>query len=307
MKKVIVGTRGSQLAVTQTNWAIDRLKEKNPELDFETKIIKTKGDLIQDVALDKIGDKGLFIKEIENALVDGSIDLAIHSMKDMPTGLDDRFVMSNPPKREEPGDVLITRHKINSFDELPENAIIGTGSKRRRYQLKLMREDIQAVDIRGNINTRIKKIFSENLDGIILAHAGLKRINFTSDEVTIIPLDKHKFIPAPAQGILAIEVLKERQDMLDLANSIQDDKALLEMTAERAFLQYVDGGCHIPVGAYLELGEENSSFYYLFGDEEGRALVSSSVEISNDEISTIGQQIAEKVSKEVTECLEKFI
>lgn len=307
MRKVIVGTRGSLLAVTQTNWAIDCLKEKNPGIEFETKIIKTKGDLIQDVALDKIGDKGLFIKEIENALVDGSIDLAIHSMKDMPTGMDERFVLSNPPKREEAGDVLITRHKIKTFDELPKNAIIGTGSKRRRYQLKLMREDIQAVDIRGNINTRIKKIFSENLDGVILAHAGLKRINFTSDEVTVIPLDKRAFIPAPAQGILAIEVLREREDMLTLANSIQDEQALLEMTAERSFLHYVNGGCHIPVGAYLELGEENSLFYYLFGDEEGRALVSSSVEISNDEISTIGQQIAEKVSKEVTECLEKFI
>ncbi len=307
MKKIIIGTRGSLLAVTQTNWVIDRLKEENPQMDFETKIIKTKGDLIQDVALDKIGDKGLFIKEIENELLEETIDMAIHSMKDMPTEMDGRFVLSNPPKREEPGDVLITRHKINSFDELPQNAIIGTGSKRRRYQLNLMRDDIQAVDIRGNINTRIKKIFSENLDGVILAHAGLKRINFTSDEVTVIPLDKKEFIPAPAQGILAIEVLKEREDMLILANSIQDKEALLQMTAERSFLNHVNGGCHIPVGAYLELGIDNSSFYYLYGDEEGRALVSSSVKIKNTEISTIGQQIAEKVSKEVTKCLEKFI
>jgi len=307
MKTIVVGTRGSLLAVTQTNWAIDQLKKMNPDYIFETKIIKTKGDIIQNVALDKIGDKGLFTKEIEAALLDGSIDLAIHSMKDMPTAMDERFVLSNPPKREEPGDVLITRHKINSFEELPKGSIIGTGSKRRRYQLKLMRDDIKPVDIRGNINTRIKKIFSENLDGVVLAHAGLKRIDFTSDEVTVIPLDKKAFIPAPAQGILAIEVLREREDMITLANSIQDDAALLEMTAERSFLHYVEGGCHIPVGAYLELGEEESSFHYLFGDEEGRALVSSSIKISNNEIDSIGQRIAEKVTKEVRECLEKSI
>lgn len=307
MKKVVVGTRGSLLAVTQTNWVIDRLKEKNPEIVFETKIIKTKGDIIQNVALDKIGDKGLFIKEIENALLDESIDLAIHSMKDMPTEIDERFVLSKPPKREEPGDVLITRHKITSFDELPENAVIGTGSKRRRYQLKLMREDICPVDIRGNINTRIEKIFSENLDGIILAHAGVKRIDFVSDKVTIIPLDKKEFIPAPAQGILAIEVLGKRSEMLELANSISDEQSHLEMIAERSFLNYVDGGCHIPVGAYLDLGDKKSSFHYLFGDEEGQCLVSSSVEIDNSEISTIGKQMAEKAMKEVKECLEKSI
>lgn len=304
MKKIVVGTRGSQLAVTQTNWAIDRLKEQNPDYTFETKIIKTKGDIIQNVALDKIGDKGLFIKEIENALLDGSIDLAIHSMKDMPTEIDERFVLSNPPKREEAGDVLITRHKIESFDELPQGAIIGTGSKRRRYQLNLMREDIKPVDIRGNINTRISKIFSENLDGIILAHAGLKRINFESDEVTVIPLDKTQFIPAPAQGILAIEVLSERKDMLELANSISDDMSCLEMTAERSFLHSVEGGCHIPVGAYLDLGDKESTFYYLFGDEEGTALVSSSVKIDNSEIPTIGHKMAEQVTREVRKCQE---
>lgn len=307
MKKVVVGTRGSLLAVTQTNWVIDRLKEQNPDIAFETKIIKTKGDIIQNVALDKIGDKGLFIKEIENALLDETIDLAIHSMKDMPTEIDERFVLSKPPKREEPGDVLITRHKIKSFDELPENAVIGTGSKRRRYQLKLMREDIQPVDIRGNINTRIDKIFSENLDGIILAHAGVKRIDFVSDKVTIIPLDKKEFIPAPAQGILAIEVLGKRSEMLELANSISDEHSELEMIAERSFLNYVDGGCHIPVGAYLDLGDKRSSFHYLFGDEEGQCLVSSSVEIDNSEISTIGKQMADKAMKEVKECLEKSI
>lgn len=299
MKKIVVGTRGSKLAVTQTNWAIDRLKEKNPDVLFETKIIKTKGDMILDVALDKIGDKGLFIKEIEHALIDGSIDMAIHSMKDMPTDIDDRFVLALPPKREAPGDVLITRHSINSIEELPKGAVIGTGSKRRRFQLMNMREDIKAVDIRGNINTRISKIFSENLDGIILAHAGLKRIDFKSDDVTIIPLDKQVFIPAPAQGILAIEVLKERQEILALANSIADQSTVLQMTAERSFLHGVNGGCHIPVGAYLELGDISSFFYYLFGNETGTKLVSGAVEVKNNEIDTIGQKMAEKVSKEV--------
>ncbi|MBN2899271.1 MAG: hydroxymethylbilane synthase [Clostridia bacterium] len=304
MKKVIVGTRGSLLAVTQTNWVIDQLKEKHPDCVFETKIIKTKGDLILDVALDKIGDKGLFIKEIEQALLEGSIDMAVHSMKDMPTDIDGRFAIASPPKREAAGDVLVTRHAIETIEDLPENAVIGTGSKRRSYQLQSMRSDIQVVNIRGNVNTRVSKIFSENLDGVILAHAGLKRIDFQSEEVIVIPLDKAAFIPAPAQGILAIEVLKEREDVLLLADSIADPNTALEMTAERGFLDSVNGGCHIPVGAYLELGESQSTFHYLYGDEAGTQLIKGCVELDNDEIPTIGKRVAEKVSKEVSACQE---
>ena len=171
--KIRVGTRGSNLALIQTNWAIDRLKEKFPEVEFEVKIIKTKGDKILHLSLDKIGDKGLFVKEIESQLLEGEIDLAVHSMKDMPAEVVEGLKFAAVPKREDPRDVIILREGLNSFDELPIGATIGTGSKRRKYQFLRKRPDLNIVPIRGNIETRISKIESENLDGIVLAASGV--------------------------------------------------------------------------------------------------------------------------------------
>ncbi len=294
MKKIIVGTRGSKLAVTQTNWVINELKKKYPDIEFETKIIKTKGDKILDKPLDKIGDKGLFIKELEQALLDQEIDFAVHSMKDMPTDLEEEFILSKPPKREEPADVLITRYPISSLSELKEHAIIATGSKRRKYQLLHLRKDLNIVGLRGNINTRINKIYTENLDGIILAKAGLNRIDFSAEDLYIVELDKKEFIPAAAQGVLAIELLKSNADMLSILNSISSKETEMQVKAERTFLNMVGGGCHTPVGAYLDYNKEGSDLYYFY--QRGEEVLKGSIPVRNDEIDHIEEMISRKVN-----------
>ncbi|MEG0508404.1 MAG: hydroxymethylbilane synthase [Eubacterium sp.] len=296
--KIVVGSRGSKLAVVQTNQLLDELRKANPEVDFELKIIKTKGDKIQNKALDKIGDKGIFTKELEEALLDGTIDMAIHSMKDMPSELPGGLTLAIPPKREDPRDVLLTPHAIKTVDELPKNAIIATGSKRRIYQLKNLRSDLEVVGIRGNIDTRIRKMKEQNLDGIILAAAGLKRIGvYESDDYTCIPLDPKMFISAPAQGILAVEIREDNAVVKKLMENISDEKTIIQMRAERQFLISLNGSCHIPIGAYCDVEGENLTLYGIFGNEEGTVLHRSQISGKRGEESIIGDQLAKKLKK----------
>ena len=237
--KVVVGTRGSKLALTQTNWVIDQLKERNPQVEFEVKIIKTKGDLIQHLSLDKIGDKGLFVKEIEQQLLDKEIDIAVHSMKDMPSTLPAGLRFAGTPEREDPRDVLILKEGYKNIDDLPRGAKIGTGSKRRKYQLLKYRPDLEIVPIRGNIDTRIQKIKDENLDGIVLAAAGMIRAGMTEQISYYFPVDL--MVPAPAQGALAIEIRENDLEIESLVNSIKDEVTQVRVAAERGFLIGVNG------------------------------------------------------------------
>lgn len=269
--KVVVGTRGSQLALTQTEWVVNQLRGCNPQVDFEIKIIKTKGDLIQNVPLDKIGDKGLFVKEIEQQLLDGQIDLAIHSMKDMPSELDSRLAFTFTPVREDVRDVMILKSPIHSLEDLPYGATIGTGSKRRKYQLLQVRPDLNIVPIRGNIDTRISKIESENLDGIVLAAAGLKRIGKEAQIGYYLPIET--VLPAPAQGALAIEIRKGDHQIYELIRPIEDFASQMQIEAERAFLDGVEGSCHLPIGAYAQWQKNHMQLSCLLGDEEGVKLV----------------------------------
>lgn len=269
--KVVVGTRGSKLALTQTEWVVNQLRCCNPEVEFEIKIIKTKGDLIQNVPLDKIGDKGLFVKEIEQQLLDGEIDLAIHSMKDMPSEVCPGLAFTYTPVREDARDVLVLKHPIKSLEELPQGATIGTGSKRRKYQLLNARPDLNIVPIRGNIDTRISKIETENLDGVVLAAAGIKRIGREEEIGYYIPVET--VLPAPAQGALAIEIRENDEKIYDLIRPIEDRLSQMQIEAERAFLDGVEGSCHLPIGAYAELEEEHMKLTCLLGDEEGVKMV----------------------------------
>ena len=291
--KIRVGTRGSNLALIQTNWAIDRLKEKFPEVEFEIKIIKTKGDKILHLSLDKIGDKGLFVKEIESQLLEGEIDLAVHSMKDMPAEVVEGLKFAAVPKREDPRDVIILREGLNSFDELPIGATIGTGSKRRKYQLLRKRPDLNIVPIRGNIETRISKIESENLDGIVLAASGVIRADLEEKITEFLPVDL--MIPAPAQGALALEIRENDEELEKMIDAIRDEISQIQTDAERSYLAGIDGSCHIPMGAYCEVDGEKLTLTGIFGDEDGEKITVESLEGDRDNPKELGSKLAKLV------------
>lgn len=293
--KIRVGTRGSNLALIQTNWAIDRLKEKFPEVEFEVKIIKTKGDKILHLSLDKIGDKGLFVKEIESQLLEGEIDLAVHSMKDMPAEVVEGLKFAAVPKREDPRDVIILREGLNSFDELPIGANIGTGSKRRKYQLLRKRPDLNIVPIRGNIETRISKIESENLDGIVLAASGVIRADLEEKITEFLPVDL--MIPAPAQGALALEIRENDEELEKMIDAIKDEISQIQTDAERSYLAGIDGSCHIPMGAYCEVDGEKLILTGIFGDEDGEKITITSLEGDRDNPKELGSNLAKLVLK----------
>lgn len=294
--KLVVGTRGSNLALVQTNWVVDQLKKENPGVEFEVKIIKTKGDLIKDLPLDKIGDKGLFVKEIEKSLLDGEIDMAVHSMKDMPSYLPEGLKFAHSPKREDPRDALIFKEGYKSLDDLPQGARIGTGSKRRKYQLLKHRPDLEIVPIRGNIETRIKKIETEKLDGVVLAASGLRRAGLDDKIDYYIPTDI--MLPAPAQGILALEIREDDKETEKIIDSIKDDIAKIQIDAERGFLIGVNGSCHIPMGAYCEIEGEKITLTGLYGDGEGKKIVVQSQVGTLADAPKIGYELAKSVLKE---------
>ncbi|AZR73293.1 hydroxymethylbilane synthase [Anoxybacter fermentans] len=247
MKTIRIGSRGSLLALTQTNWVKERLKEANPDCHFEIVKIKTRGDQILDRSLAKVGGKGLFIKEIEQALLDGQIDLAVHSLKDMPARVPEGLKIGAITNREDPRDVLITKTGV-TLSELPLKARIGTSSLRRKALLLAYRQDLIIVPIRGNIHTRLRKLEEENLDGIILAAAGLNRMGWR-DRVSQY-LDPDFFIPAVGQGALAIEIREDDTYISQLVAGLDHSETRAAVTAERGLLERLEGSCQIPVGAY---------------------------------------------------------
>lgn len=295
--KIRIGSRGSNLALTQTKWVADKLREKNPSIEAEIIIIRTKGDMILDKALDKIGDKGLFVKELEDALLDGVIDFAVHSMKDMPSEYIEGLSISSTPVREDNRDVLILKEGYKSLDDIPLGGTIGTGSKRRCFQIKELRNDMNFYPIRGNIETRIAKLRSMNLDGIILAAAGIHRLNLNS-EITQY-LDKDICIPAPAQGALAIQYRTGDKRISNHLETIKDESAELEIIAERSFLKYTNGGCHVPVGAYTEVDGKEITLYGLFGKNDGSKLVRGSITGDINLGKELGKTLAERILKEL--------
>lgn len=271
MKLFTVGSRGSRLALAQTHWVIEALKKIHPDVDFEVKIIKTKGDQILDRALDKIGDKGLFIKELEVELLDCTIDFAVHSMKDMPSQVTEGLKFATTPYREDPRDVLVLREGLNTLMDIPEGGTLGTGSKRRIAQLRAIRPDLNFVPVRGNIETRMDKIQIENLDGVVLAAAGLHRLGL-ENRITCY-LDTEQCIPAPAQGALAIEYREGDYLVEALLKGFGDLIGHLTATCERAFLETIGGSCHVPIGAFASLFEQTLNLSAIFGDEDSQFMI----------------------------------
>lgn len=293
---IIVGTRGSKLAMIQTNWVINELKKKHPEIDFEVKIIKTKGDKIQHLSLDKIGDKGLFVKEIEHQLIGGEIDMAIHSMKDMPSFLPNGLKFAAIPKREDARDVLILKKEYKCLYDLPNGATIATGSKRRKYQLLKHRPDLNIVPIRGNIDTRMRKMEEENLDGIVLAAAGVLRAGFENKISCYLDIDV--VVPAPAQGALAIEIREDDIKLEQIIDSIKDEETEIQVLAERGFLEGINGGCHIPMGAHCIIKDKEIKLIGLFGDQEGEKLIIESIDGDIDYPRELGLKLSKVVLEE---------
>ncbi len=254
MRNIIVGSRQSALALTQTNQTIQLLKEicerNNLPYTFEVKPIVTRGDRILDVTLSKVGGKGLFVKEIEEVLLNGQIDMAIHSMKDMPFELPEGLVIGAVPEREDPRDCIVSRGG-KLLAELPQGARIGTSSLRRSAQLQASRPDFRIESIRGNIDTRLRKLEEEGFDAILLAAAGLHRMGW-KDRITEY-LSPDVCLPAVGQGALAIECRSDDSELLDVLSRLNDTATARAVEAERRLLGLLNGGCQVPIGAYARL------------------------------------------------------
>ncbi|REE69517.1 hydroxymethylbilane synthase [Paenibacillus taihuensis] len=266
---IVVGTRQSALALTQTGQVIDQLKaicaEHGLPYDFEIRKIVTKGDRILDVTLSKVGGKGLFVKEIEQALFDGEIDLAVHSMKDMPYELPEGLMNGAVPKRVDPRDCLISANGL-SLEELPQGAKVGTSSLRRSSQLKYARPDLQIESLRGNIDSRIKKLETEGFDAIVLAAAGLHRMSWDGKISSY--LSEELCVPAVGQGALGIECREDDAQVRELLALLNDPLTALAVSAERSFLGALNGGCQIPIGAHATIvgeAEDGSALLELTG------------------------------------------
>lgn len=293
--KYIIGTRGSKLALAQAECVRGKLKEAYPGDEFEIRIIKTKGDIVLDKPLHKIGDKGVFVKEIEEKIKDGEIHIGVHSMKDMPSSPAPGLMFARAWKREDPRDVLILREK-NSLEELPEGAVIGTGSRRREFQLKRLRPDLKVVNIRGNVDTRLRKMEEEQLDGIILAAAGLHRLGMEK-RITCY-LEAEEMISAPAQGVLALEIREGETALKALLDAFSDEETDRAVEAERGFLQEMGGDCHVPVGAVCR--KRPDGLYQLdamFGNETGSR--QAYVTVCKERAEQLAEEAAMKIRKQM--------
>lgn len=289
-REIVIGTRESKLALWQTNWVVQNLKEANPTYSFRIVGMRTQGDNILDVALAKIGDKGLFTKELELAMLRGDIDMAVHSMKDLPTILPAGLTIGAVCRREYPGDVLIARNE-KSLDALPEGASIGTSSLRRCAQLLNYRADLRMMTLRGNINTRLRKLDEIELDAIILAYAGVIRMGWKNRISQLLPLDI--CLPAVGQGSIGVEVRRGDEEILRLVSRIDHTESRCAIQAERAFLKKLEGGCQVPIGALGTVENSRLILRGLVASLDGKQVVRSSCAGGLGEATVLGQRLAE--------------
>ncbi|PFG05510.1 hydroxymethylbilane synthase [Bacillus sp. es.034] len=300
MRKIIVGSRRSKLALTQTNWVIDQLKALDPSYDFEVKEIVTKGDQILDVTLSKVGGKGLFVKEIEQAMLDKEIDMAVHSMKDMPAVLPDGLTIGSIPVREDHRDAFISKNHV-ALKDLPGGAIVGTSSLRRGAQILSVRPDLEIKWIRGNIDTRLSKLQNEDYDAIILAAAGLSRMGWTSDVVTEF-LDPDLCLPAVGQGALSIECRNDDDEVLELLEKFACEETTTTVTAERAFLHKMEGGCQVPIAGFAELKDNGDiALTGLVASPDGETIYKEYM--TGQDPKEVGEKVAESLTKQGAKAL----
>ncbi len=285
-----IGTRGSQLALFQANWVKDQLVQTHPGLKVTLIKIKTTGDKIQDAPLAKIGGKGLFVKEIEEALIQKRIDLAVHSIKDVPTEFPQGLHLSVITKREDPRDVFISRSG-KTLKDLPQNAKIGTSSLRRQAQILHFRSDFEMIPLRGNLDTRLKKLKTMNLDGIVLALAGVKRLGLEERITEIIPTDIS--LPAIGQGALGIETRLNDKMVEEQIQFLNDKDSWIAVSAERAFLKKLEGGCQVPIAAFARAVGTTLQIDGLVGTIDGKRLIGHRMEGPIEKAESLGIELAE--------------
>lgn len=290
--KFVIGTRGSDLALWQANTVKRLLDENFPEKQFEIRIIHTTGDRVLDVALSKIGDKGLFTRQIETELLNGSIDLAVHSLKDLQTVQPDGLTIGAVLERETPNDVLIAKQH-SSIADLPTRARVATGSLRRRSQLLAHRPDLEIVEIRGNVPTRIRKFHESEMDAMILAFAGVHRLGLDEHITELVTFDV--MLPAVGQGAVAIETRSDDTDVEELTKRIDHAETRHAVTAERAFLRTLEGGCQVPIGALARVDGEKVMLEGFVGSLDGTGSFRDELAGTIDNAEEIGVNLAERL------------
>ncbi|MFC7061626.1 hydroxymethylbilane synthase [Halobacillus seohaensis] len=302
MRKLVIGSRKSNLAITQTEWVIEQLKKIDPSYEFEIKRISTKGDRILDVTLSKVGGKGLFIKEIEQAMYDKEIDMAVHSMKDIPGAVAQGLTVASIPLREDHRDAFISNGNI-ALSDLKTGAVVGTSSLRRGSQIKAYRPDLEIKWIRGNIDTRLKKLKEEDFDAIILAAAGLKRMGWDDNLVTEY-LESDVCVSAVGQGALAIQCRESDKELIEFLKQINHEYTETTVKAERKFLSDLNGGCQVPIGGYAYLEGDEITLNALVGKPDGSEILHEVVK-GNDPVA-VGKEAADRLkARGAVEIVEK--
>ena len=294
-QKIIIGSRGSELALWQANFVKKELEKRNKNVSVEIRIIKTKGDKILDVALSKIGDRSLFTKELEVELLNKKIDLAVHSLKDLQTKIPKGLKLSAVTKRHNVQDVLISRKKGTTIFNLPENATVATGSLRRRSQLLHLRPDLNIVELRGNVPSRIKKFLESDWDAIILARAGVERLNLSRHISSIIKTDV--MLPAVGQGALGIETRADNKIVNDIVKSIHHEETYKAVLAERALLKTLEGGCQVPIGALAKVKSNGLHIDALVGSLDGSLTFRKKIRGSKNDPEKVGNKLADDLLK----------
>jgi hydroxymethylbilane synthase len=289
-KPIVIGTRGSPLALWQAGWVRTALQERFPGTSVELQPIKTQGDKILDVPLAKIGGKGLFVKEIEAALQDGRVDIAVHSMKDMPADLPEGLAVGAVPERENPADVLISRDGRRLM-ELATGSIVGTSSLRRAAQLRHRRPDLRIVPLRGNLDTRLRKLESEDLAAVVVAAAGVRRLGL-KDRISE-HLDPALMLPAVGQGALCIEIRRGDPHIGPMVAALDHPATHTAVSGERAFLRRLEGGCQVPIAGHGTVDGETFRLAGLVADVDGSVLIRHSMAGPARSAAALGTELAE--------------
>lgn len=292
MEKLVIATRRSQLALWQSEYVKSLLQKHYPDMEIELQEFTTKGDKILDVPLAKIGGKGLFTKELEVAMFEGTAHLAVHSLKDVPTKFEDGLQLAAVTKRFDPRDALLS-NKYSSIDDLPQGAIVGTTSLRRRMAIMMLRPDIELKDLRGNINTRIAKLNAGEYDAIILAATGIQKLKIENEVKYFSPIPTDVMIPSMGQATLGIETTNDPR-IIEIVSVLNDRDAQIESTIERSFVDTLQGGCQVPIGVKATIIDENSiRVQAIVGMPDGSESISEDITADIEDFETIGQNLAQ--------------